>query len=162
MKTESEMIYGTYTVALDTQGRFIVPSDWIPLLGENVIIARGVAPGNQHFLTVYPLEYFEETLEDFAHNAPSDTDKQALSRKYLRYTYAAKIDAKKRRLSIPSSNITYAGLGNSVLITPNCVAKKPIFEVWDPDTFEDADSEMSDDKYREELKKNAEEWKAMR
>ncbi|MBQ1892482.1 MAG: hypothetical protein II155_00095 [Clostridia bacterium] len=156
------MIVGSFNVTVDAQGRLIVPSDWAEALGERVVVIRDLSPSGEHFLTALPMEAYQSYISDFAHNPASDPRSHDLSRKLLQYACDCKIDQKKRRISIVSSSLQYAGIETSAVLTANIRSSYSVFEIWAPEALERSNAEFDEWQYQEALKKNADEVKGIK
>lgn len=155
------MIVGRYNVTVDAQGRLIVPSAWHPDLGTELVIIRDLSASGEKFLTALTRDAFNGLINDFAHNPASDKRYSDASRKILQYAWNCKFD-QKRRISVDSANLTYAGIKGSAVLTANIWSNHPVFEIWEPEALERNNKAYDDPQYQEDLQKNAEENRNLR
>lgn len=155
------MIVGSYSVAVDAQGRLIVPSSWHPDLGDGVVIIRDLSPSGEHFLTALTAQAYESTLSDFAHNRASYGGRNAdATRNLLQYACNCRFD-QKRRISVDSANLAYANITSGAVLTANIRSNNPVFEIWDPEALERNNKAYDEWQIQEELRRNAEEAKSL-
>ncbi len=154
------MIVGSFSVAVDAQGRLIVPAGWHPDLGEGVILIRDLSPSGERFLTALTAQAFDCTINDFSHNLATDKRYSDATRSLLQYACNCKFD-QKRRISIDQANLKYAGITNSAVLTANIRSNNPIFEIWEPDALERNNKSFDEWKLEEALRKNAEEVRSL-
>lgn len=155
------MIVGSATVAVDTQGRLIVPAGWHPDLGEGVVVIRDLSPSGEHFLTALTAQAYASMLSDFAHNRASYGGRNAdATRNILQYACNCKFD-QKRRISIDAANLAYAGVTANAVLTANIRSDNPVFEIWEPEALERNNKSFDEWALQEELKRNAEEAKSL-
>lgn len=150
------MIVGSYNVAVDAQGRLIVPSGWHPDLGEGVVVVRDLSPAGEHFLTALTAKAFEGLINDFAHDPNTSSRYRDASRSILQYACNCKFD-QKRRISVDSENLKYAGITTNAVLTANIRSNNPVFEIWEPDALERNNKSYDEWQIREALDRNAEE-----
>lgn len=155
------MIVGSYNVAVDTQGRLIVPSGWHPDLGEGVVVVRDLSASGEHFLTALTAQAFESMINDFAHNPSTDKRYNDASRSILQYACSCKFD-QKRRISVDSDNLRYAGITTGAILTANIRSNNPVFEIWEPDALERNNKAYDEWQLQEALKQNAEELRNLK
>ena len=160
-KEVEKLIVGSYSVAVDAQGRLIVPASWHPDLGEGVVIIRDLSPSGEHFLTALTAQAYNSTLSDFAHNRASYGGRSAdATRSLLQYACGCKFD-QKRRISVDAANLAYAGITANAVLTANIRSDNPVFEIWEPDALERNNKAFDEWALQEELKRNAEEAKSL-
>ncbi|MBR0135860.1 MAG: hypothetical protein IJM18_06640 [Clostridia bacterium] len=150
------MIVGSYSVAVDAQGRLIVPSGWHPDLGEGIVIIRDLSASGEHFLTALTSQAFNSMIDDFAHNPSTDKRYIDASRSILQYACSCKFD-QKRRISVDAANLNYAGITGSAVLTANIRSNNPVFEIWEPDALERNNKAYDERQIQEALDRNAEE-----
>ena len=88
-KEVDKLIVGRYNVAVDSQGRLIVPSSWHPDLGEEVVIIRDLSASGEHFLTALTKEAYNGLINDFGHNPPPISATQTFQGAYCSTPAAA-------------------------------------------------------------------------
>ena len=151
------MIVGSFQVTVDAQGRLIVPSGWHPDLGEGVVVVRDLSPSGEHFLTALPAQAYESTINDFAHNPSSYGGRKAdATRNLLQFACNCRFD-QKRRISVDSENLRYAGISTGAILTANIRSNNPVFEIWAPEALERNNKSYDEWQLQEELKAKAEE-----
>ena len=150
------MIVGSFTVAVDAQGRLIVPSGWHPDLGEGVVVIRDLSASGERFLTALTKEAFDSTINDFSHTLATDDRYSDATRSILQYACNCRFD-QKRRISIDQENLKYAGVAGTAVLTANIRSNNPVFEIWAPEALERNNTSFDEWKIKELLKKNAEE-----
>lgn len=150
------MIVGSFSVAVDAQGRLIVPSAWHPDLGEGVVIVRDLSASKKPFLTALTKEAFESTINDFSHTLATDDRYSDATRNLLQFACGCKFD-QKRRITIDQENLKYAGITTNAMLTANIRSNKPVFEIWAPETLKANNEDFDTWKSKALFKKNAEE-----
>lgn len=155
------MIVGRYNVAVDAQGRLIVPSAWHPDLGEGVVIIRDLSASGERFLTALTQEAYNALINDFGHNPATDKRYADASRRVLQFACSCRFD-QKRRISVDSENLAYAGVTGSAVLTANVWSNHPVFEIWEPDALERNNKAYDEFQLQEALRMNAEEIRNQR
>lgn len=155
------MIVGSFNVAVDSQGRLIVPSSWHPDLGEGVVVIRDLSASGEHFLTALTAQAFNSMIDDFAHNPSTDKRYNDASRSILQYACGCKFD-QKRRISVDSDNLGYAGITANAVLTANIRSNNPVFEIWEPAALERNNKAYDEWQLEEALKQNAEEVRGLK
>lgn len=150
------MIVGSCNVAVDAQGRLIVPSAWHPDLGEGVIVIRDLSASGEHFLTALTIQAFNSTLSDFSHTLATDNRYSDATRSILQYACNCKFD-QKRRISIDQENLKYAGITSGAVLCANIRSSNPVFEIWAPEALDRNNKSFDEWQVQEALKRNAEE-----
>lgn len=150
------MIVGSYNVAVDAQGRLIVPSGWHNDLGESVVVVRDLSASGEHFLTALTLQAFNSMLSDFSHNLATDSRYTDATRSILQYANNCKLD-QKRRISIDQENLKYAGIDQGAMLCANIRSSNPVFEIWSPEALERNNQSYDEWQAKEAFKRNAEE-----
>lgn len=150
------MIVGSYNVTVDSQNRLIVPTLWHQDIGEFVIITRDVSDSGERFLTAMPSAAYQSTINDFGHNPATSKRYNDAARNLLQYACECRFDP-KRRITVNSANLEYAGIKGTAMLTANLRSSNPVFEIWNPDALERNNKAYDEIKMREELEKNADE-----
>ncbi|MBR5714488.1 MAG: hypothetical protein IKX58_06855 [Clostridia bacterium] len=155
-----KLIVGRYQVAVDAQGRLIVPSGWHPDLGDGVVVIRDLSASGEHFLTALTAQAFNSMIDDFAHNLSTDKRYADASRSILQYACNCRFD-QKRRISVDSDNLSYAGITGNAVLTANIRSNNPVFEIWEPSALDRNNKAFDERQLQEALERNAEEVRQM-
>ena len=121
------MLMGTYSHALDTKWRLIMPAKLREDLGDEFIITKSL----DHCLSIYPKEEWEKFIEKLS-QLPKISSEPArrLRRFYFGNSQILETD-KQGRVLIPASLREYAGLSREVTL----VGVDDHVELWDTETW---------------------------
>ena len=150
------MIVGSYSVTVDSQNRLIVPPLWHQDIGEFVIVTRDLSESGEHFLTAMPKEAYQSTIDTFAHNSAVSKRYNDAARSILQYACECRFDP-KRRITVNSANLKYAGIEGTAVLTANIRSNNPVFEIWNPDALERNNKAFDEWQIQEALQRVADE-----
>lgn len=120
------MFLGTYAPKMDEKGRIILPAKFWDELSEGVVLTRG----QERCIYVFSAAEFGD-LHDRIRQAPV-TSKQA--RDYLRLLLSgasAETPDKQRRVTVPASLRSYAGLDRDLTV----IGAGSRAEIWDTEAW---------------------------
>lgn len=127
-----------YARQLDDRGRIILPAKVRETLGSTVFITRAPSDKCLHLYT----EQEWEIMSDKIKKLPTATDKNAAAfvRLFFGKATACEVD-KQGRIALAKRLIEYAGLQKDVML----VGANTRLEIWDSDTWDTYQEELTDD-----------------
>lgn len=131
---------GEYNHTIDTKGRVILPAKFRELLGEQIIITKGL----DGCLAGYHIDEWR-ILEDKIKQLPN-----AKSRNLKRFLFSSASNVpidKQGRILIAQNLRGYAGLEKEIMIT----GTSSNIEIWDKQKWEDLCSELTPESIEEAM-----------
>ncbi len=132
-------LLGEYECTMDSKGRIRFPGGLLRKLGEREKYEFVVNKGFEKYLTLYPIEVWEETVKEFENLNPYDTD----TRNFLRSFHNGATDVElddQQRILVPKRLKEYANLDNEVIL--NAFGNK--IEIWDAKVYEETMNDNSE------------------
>jgi len=127
------VLIGKYTNTLDPKGRVIIPAAFRYDLGDRFILAKGI----EKCLNIYPENEWIDFVQKLQEAMPTSVKE---NRKAIRFFSANATECeldKQGRILIPGKLREYALLDKELLF----VGGIHKVEIWNPDYFDDGDSE---------------------
>jgi MraZ protein len=128
------MYLGEYSHNLDDKGRLTLPARWRELLGERVVVTRGM----ERCLLVFTVDDFEKFVREATAVGMTGADARGLSR-YFSSKATDDTPDKQGRISIPQALREHAGLNGEVTV----VGAFDHIELWNPGLYAQADAELA-------------------
>ena len=116
------MFLGEFSHTIDDKGRLTLPAKFRPVLGQDVVITRGI----DKCLFIFTLEEFQRIADKVSQLPMTQTEGREFSRHFFSGALNVEVD-KQGRILIPQNLREYAGLNADVIVTG--VNKR--IEVWD-------------------------------
>ena len=133
------MFFGEYQHNVDKKGRAFIPSKFREELGETFMICRSI--DSRPCLRVYSAEQWA-VLDEKLRALPA----RAGDFKRKIYSSATSLECDSQgRILIPVKLREFAGLGGEA----SFIGMSDFFEVWNPDNWNNEDSECSEDRMDE-------------
>ncbi|MBQ5764656.1 MAG: division/cell wall cluster transcriptional repressor MraZ [Clostridia bacterium] len=133
------MFFGEYQHNVDKKGRAFIPSKFREELGESFMICRSI--DSRPCLRVYSAEQWA-VLDEKLRALPA----RAGDFKRKIYSSATSLECDSQgRILIPVKLREFAGLGGEA----SFIGMSDFFEVWNPDNWNNEDSECSEDRMDE-------------
>lgn len=127
------MFLGEYSHNLDDKGRITLPAPWRKLLGESVIITRGM----ERCLLVFRASDLDKLLDNVSQVGITGADIRQLAR-FITSKAAEEKPDKQGRITIPQSLRDFAGLAGEMLV----VGAYDHAEIWNPAVYQRADADL--------------------
>jgi MraZ protein len=127
------MFVGEYSHNLDEKGRLTLPARMRELLGERVVVTRGL----EHCLLVFPAGDFEKFLQSINTVGMTGADVRGLSR-YFSSKATEDSPDKQGRINIPQPLRDHANLDGEVMV----IGAFDHVELWNPMQYQQVDAEL--------------------
>ncbi len=127
------MFLGEYSHNLDEKGRLTLPARMRELLGERVVVTRGL----ERCLLVFPANDFEKFLQNVNTVGMTAADVRGLSRFFSSKATEDSPD-KQGRINIPQTLRDHANLNGEVTV----IGSFDHVEVWNPAQYLQTDAEL--------------------
>ena len=127
------MFLGEYSHNLDDKGRLTLPARWREVLGDRVVVTRGM----EHCLLVFTAADFEKFVTEATAVGMTGADARGLSR-YFSSKATDDTPDKQGRISIPQTLRDHAGLNGEVMV----VGAFDHIELWNPTVYAQVDAEL--------------------
>jgi MraZ protein len=124
------VLIGEYELAMDTKGRFLMPSGFRKQLPENMEMKFVVNRGFERCLTLYTMESWAATSGRLMKLNDFNVKVQKLKRLFLNGANIIELDTAGRML-LPKTLQEYAGLKKELVFS----AQGNKVEIWDKDTY---------------------------
>ena len=108
------MFMGEYNHTIDAKGRLIIPSRFRELLGEEVVLTRGL----DGCLSIYPMDEWAAFEEKLRALPLTNKDARTFSRFFVAGATTCQLD-KQGRILVPQTLRQFAGLEKDVVLTGN-------------------------------------------
>lgn len=127
------MFIGSFKYSIDSKGRVSIPAKLRKFVDPKSNDAFVMTRGTANCIDVYPMNTWEELVQDKLNNLNSFEPKEAMFlRMFLQQAAEDKLDS-QARLLIPKNLVEHANISKEVLILG---AIKKI-EIWNPQNYEE-------------------------
>ena len=127
------MFIGSFKYSIDSKGRVSIPAKLRKFVDPKCNDAFVMTRGTANCIDVYPMNTWEELVQDKLNNLNSFEPKEAMFlRMFLQQAAEDKLDS-QARLLIPKNLVEHANISKEVLILG---AIKKI-EIWNPQNYEE-------------------------
>jgi len=127
------MFLGEYSHNLDDKGRLTLPARWRDLLGERVVVTRGM----ERCLLIFTVGDFEKFVREATSGGMTGADARGLSR-YLSSKATDDTPDKQGRIIVPPALREHAGLNGEAML----IGAFDHIEVWNPASYAQVDAEL--------------------
>lgn len=127
------MFLGEFSHNLDEKGRLTLPARWRELLGERVVITRGV----ERCLLIFTVGDFEKFVREATAGGMTGADARGLSR-FLASKATDDTPDKQGRIIVPPALREHAGLNGEATL----IGAFDHIEVWNPASYARVDAEL--------------------
>ncbi|MBQ9065029.1 MAG: division/cell wall cluster transcriptional repressor MraZ [Blautia sp.] len=120
------MFRGEHNHTIDAKGRLIIPSKFRELLGEEIILTRGL----DGCLSIYPMDEWEAFEEKLRSLPLTNKNARTFSRFFVSGATSCELD-KQGRILVPQTLREFAGLVKDVVFAGSLNR----IDVWDKDKW---------------------------
>lgn len=122
----NEQFLGQYKYNLDSKGRIVIPNDYRNILGNRVVVNKGI----EKCITVYPEDEFARQAERISQLAFTQKVNRSFKRYFLSSAFKKELDS-QGRINLEECLIEYAGIKKECVI----VGAGNVIEIWNAEDW---------------------------
>ncbi len=121
------MFLGEFSHTIDDKGRLTLPAKFRPVLGQGVVVTRGIGK----CLFIFDVQEFQRIADKVSELPMTQIESREFSRHFFSGASDIEVD-KQGRILIPQNLREYAGLNGEVIVA----GVNQRIEVWDANTWQ--------------------------